>query len=83
MTKVSETHNRLAGEIVKQIVKPTLESGGNLSDVMILTESVVVGVCLAVVRLGGDEAVLDVVIDGARKRLAEIRLSGLPTRGSS
>lgn len=51
------------------------------SDVMVLTESVLVGVALACVRLGGDERVLDVIFERARERLAEIRLKDIQTEG--
>lgn len=78
-----ELHNRLAGEIVKSIVKPPLEAGGTMIDVMVLLESVVVGVVLAGVKLGGDEKVLDKLVEGAKQRLAEMRLGGAPTGGAA
>jgi hypothetical protein len=77
----AELHNKLAGEIVASIVKPVLEGGGSWSDVLIVTESVVVGISLAGVRLGGDEKMLDIMIDRARQRLAEIRLGDIETVG--
>lgn len=70
-------HNQLAGEIVK----PVLESGGSLTDVMVLTESVLLGVCLTCVRLGGDEKVLDTMVEAVKGRLAEIRLGDIETAG--
>ncbi|MBR1153129.1 hypothetical protein [Bradyrhizobium sp. JYMT SZCCT0428] len=45
-----EIHNAAVGEIVEQIVRPTLQAGGQMSDVMVLLESVVVGVVLAAIR---------------------------------
>lgn len=83
MTKQADLHNRLAGQIVASIVRPPLEAGGTTTDVMVLFESVVVGVSLAVIKLGGDEAVLDVVLKGARERLAEIRLKPIKPEGSA
>lgn len=81
MADQTELHNRLAGQIVASIVKPVIESGGTPIQVMVLTESVLVGVALACIKLGGDEKVLDIMVDAARKRLAELRLKDIPTGG--
>ena len=81
MDTQADLHNRLAGQIVASIVKPPLETGGTETDVLVLLESVIVGTVLAIVKLGGDEKVLDVVVDRARERLAEIRLGSIETRG--
>lgn len=82
-TTPHQIHNRDAGDIVKDIVRPTLEAGGQMTEVLVLLESVVVGVVLMAVKLGGEEIVLDQVIDGARKRLAEQRLGGIETKGKA
>ncbi len=78
-----ELHNRLAGEIVKSIVKPLLETGGTTTDVLILLESVVTGVYAACVRLGGDPPVWSVMSERIEERLAEMRLKDLPPAGGS
>ena len=83
MSAQTDLHNRLAGQIVASIVRPPLEAGGSFTDVMVLAESVLVGVALACIKLGGDEVVLQVMFDAARARLAEIRLSDLSTDGSA
>ncbi len=83
MKTVHEIHNETAGDIVKQIVKPTLEAGGEFTDVLVLLESVVVGVVMMAVKLGGDEIVLDQVIAGAKARLAEQRLGGIEPQGKA
>lgn len=83
MADQRELHNRLAGPIVASIVRPPLDAGGEPEDVLILLESVIVGVSLAVIKLGGDDKVLDVVLERARDRLAELRLGPLPPAGSS
>lgn len=75
-------HNTMAGALVRGIVRPVLDSGGGPEDVCVLLESVVVGVVLTIVKLGGDEAVADVLFDRVRVRLAEIRLSDIPTEGT-
>lgn len=74
-------HNAVAGDIVKSIVKPIAERGGTTIDVLILTESVLLGVCLFCNKLGGDEDVLDVLVDRVRTRLAEHRLSSIEPAG--
>jgi len=79
----AELHNKLAGEIVGSIVRPIMTTGGKTTDVMVLTESVLVGVALACIRLGGDEMVLDVIFERARERLAELRLKDIKTEGQA
>jgi hypothetical protein len=71
---IVKLHNESAGRIVADIVRPTMMLGGTPEDVMVLLESVVTGVLTAVVRLGGDNEVLDVFVDGVRERMASIRL---------
>lgn len=83
MASQSELHNRLAGEIVASIVRPIMTSGGSTEAVMVLTESVLVGVALACIKLGGDGKVLDVMLERARHRLAEIRLKDIETKGEA
>ena len=79
----SEIHNRDAGRIVREIVKPTLDAGGGPKDVLVLLESVVTGVLTVTVKMGGDNPVLDVFIDGVRARMAAIRLGPATTEGSA
>lgn len=82
MESVHEIHNRTAGKIVADIVRPTLDAGGKTTDVMVLLESVLVGVSLAVIKLGGDDRVLDVVMERARERLTELRLKDIEAQGN-
>jgi hypothetical protein len=82
-TTPHQVHNADAGMIVSTIVRPTLESGGEFTDVLVLLESVIVGVVMMAVKLGGDEIVLDKVIEGARARLAEQRLRTLAPKGEA
>jgi hypothetical protein len=76
MSVQSDLHNELVGKIVAQIVKPPLEAGGGVTDVLVLLESVILGIVLMVVKLGGDEIVLDHVVDAVKRRLAEARAFG-------
>ncbi len=87
MTAQSELHNRIVGEIVKSIVVPPLTAGGDYKDVMVVLESVIAGVVLGMFKLGGDNIVLDTVMDAAKARVQEImardRLGPLETKGSA
>lgn len=58
-------------------------SGGGMPDVMVLLESVIVGVMLATVRDGSEAELLDAMSSGVCKRVWAIRLAGLPAGGSS
>lgn len=78
-----QVHNADAGVIVASIVRPTLEAGGEMSDVLVLLESVIVGVVMMAVKLGGVEIVLNKVIEGARARLAEQRLGSIAPKGKA
>lgn len=81
MADFAELHNRLAGEIVASIVRPVISAGGTPVQIMVLTESVLVGVAQACIRLGGDNKVLDIMVERARQRLAEIRLGNIDPAG--
>ncbi len=83
MTDQSELHNALAGPVVASIVRPVIEAGGEPSDVMVLAESVIVGVALACIKLGGDDRVLDIMFERAKERLAELRLKDIKTAGNA
>ena len=78
----AELHNRLANQIVSQIVNEPIAAGGTMSDVMTLCESVLVGVVLGCFRLGSDTKALDLIVGRAKERLARIRLEDLQTEGS-
>lgn len=77
----AQIHNRNAAAIVQQIIKPTLDAGGEMTDVLVLLESVILGVMFVSVKLGGDEIVLDQVVAGVKMRLAQQRLGNLETAG--
>lgn len=83
MSDQAELHNKIAGEIVAAIVKPPLAAGGGFTDVLVVLESVILGVMLIAVKLGGDEIVLDEVVKHVKERLAEQRLGNIPTAGSA
>lgn len=83
MKSPHELHNELAGKIVSDIVRPMILEGMTGTQALVLLESVIAGVCLAIVKLGGDEIILDKLMDGVKLRLAEIRLRNIEPWGSS
>jgi hypothetical protein len=83
VTDICDLHNRVAPEALKLIVGETMTNGGTFEDVLITLESVIVGVMLLAVKLGGDEKVIDVMIAGAKERLAEKRLASIKHGGEA
>jgi len=75
----TEVHNHLT---VSQIVNEPIAAGGNISDVMVLCESVLVGVVLRCFQLGRDVQAFDLIVGRVKDRLAKIRLEDLETEGS-
>jgi hypothetical protein len=78
----AELHNRLAKQIVDQIVKEPIAAGGTMSDVMMLCESVLVGVVLGCLPYGHDVKVLDLIVGRVKDRLAKVRLEDLEPKGN-
>lgn len=83
MNTQTEIHNKVAGEIVKAIVRPPLEAGGQFTDVLVILESVILGVMLMGVKLGGDDRVLDEVVLHVKERLAKLRLGRIDPAGNA
>jgi len=71
---MTELHNRLAGQIVRSIVAPVIEAGGDRTNILVLTESVVVGIVEFCARNDGvsRDIVFDKLIDGVRGRLDDL-----------
>jgi hypothetical protein len=78
----AELHNRLAKQFVSQIVNEPIAAGGTISDVMMLCESVLVGVVLGCFQLGSDMKAFDLIVSRVKERLAKARLEDLETKGS-
>ena len=78
----TELHNRLAKWIVSQIVNEPIAAGGTMSDVMMLCESVLVGVVLGCFQLGSDVRAFDLIVTRVKERLARVSLEDLETKGS-
>jgi hypothetical protein len=77
----TELHNRLAEQIVAQIVAEPIAAGGNLADVMILCESVLFGVIMGCFSLGSDVKALDIIVGRVKERLATVRMGDVKARG--
>lgn len=77
MIHPSELHNRLARELLPALVKPVLASGGSPRDVMVLLESVALGVCLYLAQTaeltGTEDELVDQLAAGIKTRWAEER----------
>jgi hypothetical protein len=78
----TQLHNRLTNQIASQIVNEPIAAGGTPSDVMMLCESVLVGVSLGCFQLGSDAKALDLIVTRVKERLAKIRLEDLEPKGS-
>jgi hypothetical protein len=78
----TELHNCLAKRIASQIVNEPIAAGGTMSDVMMLCESVLVGVIFGCFQLGSDAKAFDLIVTRVKERLAKIRLEDLEAKGS-
>jgi hypothetical protein len=83
MVTPAEAHNAAMTPALKALAGPILLAGGGGVELMIAAESLIVGVALLCIRLGGDEAVLDVMLAGAKARLAELRLGDVEPEGQA
>jgi hypothetical protein len=72
-------HNEQAGEIVTQIVKPIFDLGGSEGDVLVMLESIVVGVLLTMDPRGDDVRTM-MLLEGAHARIGEIRAENMRRR---
>jgi hypothetical protein len=77
----AELHNRLAHQIVDQIVNEPIAAGGTMSHVMMICESVLVGVVLRCFELGSDVRAFDIISGRVKERLARVRLEEIETKG--
>lgn len=83
MKTLTEIHNETVGEIVASIVLPTIKAGGGAASILVVLESVIVGVMIVVAKPGRDEIVLARLFDGVKERLAKLRLEDIGTEDSA
>lgn len=77
----TKLHNQVAPAALKALCTPIIDAGGDGIDIMVALESVVAGAFVMAVRLGGDNIVLDTLMDRVRERLAEDRLGNILPAG--
>jgi hypothetical protein len=73
-TLSAERHNAAIRPVLAFIVSLV---GSNPVDLLVFTETIVVGLFMLIVKLGGDEPTLEVFTEGLRERLAQSRLRDL------
>jgi hypothetical protein len=78
----TELHNRVAKRVVAEIIEETRAAGGSYSDLLVISESVLVGLVVECFRLGHDSQVIDLVFTAAKARLAQVRLKDLRAEGT-
>jgi len=83
MDEATKRHNDLAVDLVARLIRGTVGAGGDVIEVLIVLESVIAGVCLTLVRLGGDEVAIDALMERVKARVAELRLKDIQTKGSA
>ena len=78
----AELHNRLAKQIVSQIVNEPISAGGTISDVMMLCGSVLVGVVLGWFQLGSDVKAFDLIVTASSSGLRKLAWKISKRRGA-
>ena len=69
-------------DAIRPVMRLVLDLVGDRPvDLLIFAETLVVGIFMLIVRLGGDEPVLEVFAEGVRQRLAEQRLGPIEPDG--
>ncbi len=73
----ADRHNEMVEEAVEIIAKQPIAAGGGVDEVLTVLEGVIVGVMTLCIKPWGDEEVLEMVMQGASKRLAADRAARL------
>jgi hypothetical protein len=77
MTNRVDLHNRLAGDLLKRLVKPMVRAGAKPAEIIVLLESVALGVFVFVEEQAELAAPIETSIDAfagaVKRRLAELR----------
>jgi hypothetical protein len=72
-----------AGAIVREMSRVTRERGGQVAELLILTEEVVAMIVLISAMPNYENEILDRLVVGAKERLAKMRLVNLDTQGTA
>lgn len=82
-TAISHMALQIIPMCVNNLITPLRYYGADTSDHLVALESVIIGVLLNTVVLGGDEAVMDTISKHVKERIAPLRLQHLPVQGTS
>jgi hypothetical protein len=78
----AKLRNRAARQIVAEILNETRAAGGSYADLLVICESVLVGVVVECFRLGHDAKVIDLIFTAAKPRLAKVQVEDLEAKGN-
>ena len=79
-----EIHNRIAKEALELVVKKPMDEGANFSDVLVILESLNLGVLIIAEQLGfRADATLQSMCDHIIDRLEKDKLAKCETKGSA
>ena len=73
-----ERHNTAVLPVLREI---TRRIGPDPKALLVFAATLVTGLFMVIVRLGGDEPVLEVFMEDVRERLANARLGSIKTEG--
>lgn len=80
MEAAYEIHNRIAANVAQRLVREIPD----MTNRLIALESIVVGIIGSLpLKLGGDAVALNILLEGAGRRLAEQRLARVKTAGEA
>lgn len=68
-------HQEIVPAIVTTIVSSVRAAGGGPIDMLVILESIIVGVLVMTTKVGGEEHVMEEVTKGVLSRVAELRLT--------
>jgi hypothetical protein len=74
-------HNHLIVQLMPLVVERPIESGGTVWDVMLLCESLLVGIALKFFPEGGDKQMLEALTTRVVERLGKARLDAAEIQG--
>lgn len=80
MAEPVDLHNAAVLPILREVVARV---GDKPSELLVFAATMVAGLFLLIVRLGGDEPVLEVFMEDVRDRLAHARLGPIKTEGEA
>lgn len=76
----SERHNAAVKPVLREI---TRRIGPDPKALLVFAATLVTGIFMVIVRLGGDEPVLEVFMEDVKDRLANARLGSLEPKGEA